>query len=163
VTALERYAVANVPGLTAPLSVRQFKIGQSNPTFLLVDGAGRRYVLRKKPGGQLVATAHMIEREYQVLKALKTVDFPVPTVYCLCEDTSIIGTPFYVRPRWLPPTQSVQALTSVRRLLDCMFRRSWSFWSAASWPTRGCRTSRPKIALSGMLGSACAQGSILLA
>ena len=77
--------------------MRQFKIGQSNPTFLLVDAAGRRFVLRKKPAGKLVATAHMIEREFMVLRALKKVDFPVPTVHCLCEDTSVIGTPFYVR------------------------------------------------------------------
>jgi aminoglycoside phosphotransferase (APT) family kinase protein len=98
VGALERYAVGCVPGLTLPLGVRQFKTGQSNPTFLLTDAAGHRYVLRKKPSGTLVATAHMIEREVQVLRALRVVDFPVPTVHCLCEDASVIGTPFYVRP-----------------------------------------------------------------
>lgn len=88
------------------------KAGQSNPTFLLTDGNGRKYVMRKQPPGkvvkdfsqsmarliivQLLATAHAVDREYRILKALKQTEVPVPTVFCLCEDTSVIGTKFYI-------------------------------------------------------------------
>jgi len=92
---LEDYLVKHVPGLTRPIKLRQFKVGQSNPTFLVIDGKEQRYVIRKKPTGKLVATAHMIEREFQILSALKKTGFPVPTVYSLCEDPNVIGTPFY--------------------------------------------------------------------
>ena len=93
---LENYLVAHLPNFIRPLTVRQFKVGQSNPTFLVLDGSNHRYVVRKKPSGKLVATAHMIEREFQVLKALKATDFPVPKVFVYCEDLAVIGTPFYV-------------------------------------------------------------------
>ena len=67
--ALERYLRAHLPGFEAPLSVQQFGGGQSNPTFLLTAGA-RRYVLRKKPPGQLLKSAHQVDREYRIMKAL---------------------------------------------------------------------------------------------
>lgn len=57
---------------------------------------GKLYVLRKKPPGQVLASAHAVEREFQVLAALKDTPVPVPTALCLCQDTSVIGTPFYV-------------------------------------------------------------------
>lgn len=76
-------------------SVRQFQGGQSNPTFLLESG-GSKYVLRKKPPGKLLPSAHMVEREYKVMAALKDTDVPVPEALHLCEDDSIIGTAFYV-------------------------------------------------------------------
>lgn len=101
--ALLSYLQTVVQGFPPPPStirVFQFGHGQSNPTFLLEvehNGTTNCYVLRKKPPGKLLQSAHAIEREYQVLAALgaKT-DIPVPKVYCMCNDPSIIGTPFYV-------------------------------------------------------------------
>ncbi|KAI8147441.1 kinase-like domain-containing protein [Fennellomyces sp. T-0311] len=96
--ALEDYLVKNVPGFTRPLEISQFKLGQSNPTYMLKDGKKQRYVMRKKPPGQLLSkTAHAVEREFRVLDALgRSSDVPVPKVYALCEDTSVLGTPFYI-------------------------------------------------------------------
>ena len=74
---------------------RQFQGGASNPTFLLTSAEGRRYVLRKKPPGQLLASAHQVDREYRVMKALEG-QVPVPRMRALCEDPEVIGTPFYV-------------------------------------------------------------------
>ena len=75
----------------------QFGFGQSNPTYQLTAADGSRFVLRKKPPGKLLSkTAHRVDREYQIIKALAQTDVPVPNVLCLCEDSSIIGTPFYI-------------------------------------------------------------------
>ena len=75
----------------------QFGFGQSNPTYQLTAADGTRYVLRKKPPGKLVSkTAHKVEREYRIIAALAGTDVPVPRAYCLCEDSGVIGTPFYV-------------------------------------------------------------------
>ncbi|MCD7455024.1 putative acyl-CoA dehydrogenase ibr3 [Datura stramonium] len=100
---LLRYASANVLGFpTNPsqFTVSQFGHGQSNPTFLIEVRSGtlaKRYVLRKKPYGNLLASAHAVEREYEVLHALSThTVVPVPKVFCLCTDSSVIGTPFYI-------------------------------------------------------------------
>jgi aminoglycoside phosphotransferase (APT) family kinase protein len=93
--ALHAWLSANVDGYSGPLSVRQFTGGASNPTYLLSAG-GARYVLRKKPPGQLLASAHQVDREYRVMKALGGVGFPVPTMRALCEDDAVIGTSFYV-------------------------------------------------------------------
>jgi aminoglycoside phosphotransferase (APT) family kinase protein len=82
-------------GFAGPLSVQQFGGGQSNPTFLL-SASGRRYVLRKKPPGQLLKSAHQVDREYRIMKALAATDVPVPKMHVLCEDESVIGTAFYV-------------------------------------------------------------------
>lgn len=92
---LHRYLADRLDGIGEHLTVRQFAAGQSNPTFLIESG-GRRYVLRKKPPGPLLPSAHMIEREYRILHALKGSTVPVPEVLLLCEDTAIIGTAFYV-------------------------------------------------------------------
>lgn len=80
------------------MTVRQFRYGQSNPTFLISTG-DREYVLRKKPPGKLLPSAHAVDREYRILKALGKTDVPVPQTYLLCEDDSIIGTAFYVMER----------------------------------------------------------------
>ncbi|XP_071499816.1 acyl-CoA dehydrogenase family member 10-like [Diadema antillarum] len=77
------------------LTVRKFKHGQSNPTYFLRCG-GRELVLRKKPPGKLLPMAHMVEREYEVMKALGGAGVPVPPLLGLCEDDSVLGTPFYV-------------------------------------------------------------------
>jgi aminoglycoside phosphotransferase (APT) family kinase protein len=84
-----------IPGLEGPLVLEQFKGGQSNPTFLITTGSGR-YVLRRKPPGKLLPSAHAVEREYRVMSALEGTDVPVPKMRGLCEDESVIGTAFYV-------------------------------------------------------------------
>jgi aminoglycoside phosphotransferase (APT) family kinase protein len=97
--ALDAWCQANIEDFGTGMEVRQFQGGASNPTFMLttqVAGAPRRYVLRKKPPGQLLASAHAVEREYKVMKALGSIDFPVPRMRALCEDPAVIGTNFYV-------------------------------------------------------------------
>ena len=100
---LQAYLHEAVPGYPgdAALDVRQFQHGQSNPTYLLRaaprgGGAARLYVLRKKPPGQVLSSAHAVEREHAVLAALARTDVPVPRVFCLCTDPAVLGTPFYV-------------------------------------------------------------------
>ncbi|KAJ3162128.1 hypothetical protein HDU86_005826 [Geranomyces michiganensis] len=96
--ALASYLVPRMPSLVLPLEIKQFEHGQSNPTYFLRDGRGQRYVLRKKPPGALLSqTAHAVEREHRVLRALaEHTAVPVPKVYTLCEDPAVLGTPFYV-------------------------------------------------------------------
>ena len=80
---------------SADVAVSALSGGQSNPTYLVDDGA-QRFVLRKKPPGALLASAHAIDREYRVMSALEGSDVPVPRMLGYCDDTSIVGTPFYV-------------------------------------------------------------------
>ena len=97
VARLTDYMTANVEDFRGPLSVLQFEGGQSNPTFHLADGNGRQYVLRKKPPGKLLPSAHQVDREYRVIKALSDhTDVPVPKPYALCQDDGVIGTAFYI-------------------------------------------------------------------
>jgi aminoglycoside phosphotransferase (APT) family kinase protein len=93
--ALARWLERNVEGYRGPLTVNQFKGGQSNPTFQLVT-PGKKYVLRKKPGGKLLPSAHAVDREYRVISALYPTGFPVARPYALCEDDSVLGAMFYV-------------------------------------------------------------------
>lgn len=93
--ALVRYLAHRLPGFAQGVVVRQFQGGQSNPTFHLATREGD-YVLRKKPPGKLVRSAHAVDREYRILAALAGTDVPVPTVRLLCEDPDVIGTIFYV-------------------------------------------------------------------
>ncbi|KAL2860841.1 phosphotransferase family protein [Aspergillus lucknowensis] len=94
---LESYITQHIPTIKPPLSIKQFGFGQSNPTYQLTDTTGSRYVLCKKPPGKLLSsTAHQVEREFRVLRALRDTDVPVPRVYGLCEDEGVIGTAFYV-------------------------------------------------------------------
>lgn len=93
--ALEPWLLACVPGYAGPLRVEQLSGGQSNPSFRL-STAGAQYVLRRKPFGPLLPSAHAVEREYRVLRALQGTGVPVPRVHGLCEDTGIIGAAFYV-------------------------------------------------------------------
>ena len=79
----------------APSVAKKFPTGQSNPTYL-IEAASGRYVLRRKPPGKLLKMAHMIEREFRVLKALEGVSYPAPRVLALCEDEGVIGTAFYL-------------------------------------------------------------------
>lgn len=93
--ALERWMADHVEGYAGPLTVNQFKGGQSNPTYELVT-PGARYVLRRKPPGKLLPSAHAVDREYKVISALGATGFPVPRTYGLCTDEAVIGTIFYV-------------------------------------------------------------------
>jgi aminoglycoside phosphotransferase (APT) family kinase protein len=93
--ALAAHLAERLPGFSGPLRVLQFEGGQSNPTFLLEAG-GARYVMRKKPPGKLLPSAHLIEREYRVMAALGATGVPVPQTLLLCEDPSVVGTAFYV-------------------------------------------------------------------
>jgi aminoglycoside phosphotransferase (APT) family kinase protein len=92
---LEHYLRDHMPNFRGPLTVRQFVGGQSNPTFML-ETPDARFVMRKKPPGTLLPSAHAVEREYRIIKALAATDVPVPRVHLLCEDADIIGTPFFV-------------------------------------------------------------------
>lgn len=93
--ALAGWMAAHVPDYAGPLTVEQFKGGLSNPTYKVVT-PGRSYVLRRKPPGQILKGAHAVEREARVLGALGGAGFPVARVYGLCEDTTVIGSAFYV-------------------------------------------------------------------
>lgn len=96
ITALERHLGAHLPGFRPPLSAERFAGGQSNPTYRLTGGDGTCYVLRKKPSGPLLPSAHAVEREYRVIVALRGSGVPVAPALLLCEDTAVIGTAFYV-------------------------------------------------------------------
>ena len=107
---LEPWLREKVPPFEGALSADKFAGGQSNPTFKLTAGA-QHYVLRRKPPGELLASAHAVDREFRVLHALAETDVPVPRVVALCEDDSLIGSMFYVmehlegRIFWDPPSQ----------------------------------------------------------
>lgn len=92
--AIERYLADHVDGFLGPIQISQFEGGQSNPTYFLHTGA-RDYVLRKKPPGQLLPSAHAVDREYRVMKALAG-SVPVPPMLAMCDDAAVIGTPFFV-------------------------------------------------------------------
>ncbi|MFN8926804.1 MAG: phosphotransferase [Rhodospirillales bacterium] len=93
--AVARWMAGAVPGFRGPLSVEQFRGGQSNPTFRLTSPSGR-YVLRRKPPGKLLPSAHAVDREHRVMTALGAAGIPVPPTYGLCEDEGVIGTAFFV-------------------------------------------------------------------
>jgi aminoglycoside phosphotransferase (APT) family kinase protein len=92
---LEAYLAQHLPEASGPLTVRQFKGGQSNPTYL-IETPARKLVLRRKPPGKLLPSAHAIDREYRVLQALARQNFPVAAPRLYCADESVIGTPFYL-------------------------------------------------------------------
>lgn len=92
---LAAWMQANVEGYEGPLEVRQFKGGQSNPTYQLVT-PNKKYVMRRKPPGKLLPSAHAVDREYKVISALYPTGFPVARSYGLCVDEDVIGTMFYV-------------------------------------------------------------------
>lgn len=93
--ALVAYLTEHIAGFGGDCRIRQFLGGQSNPTFLIEDTSGT-YVLRKKPPGQLLPSAHAVDREYRVISALADTAVPVPTSYVFCDDDSVIGQMFYV-------------------------------------------------------------------
>ena len=92
---LSDYLAEHIPGFTGPLTAEKFAGGQSNPTFKLTAG-DQHYVLRRKPPGELLKSAHAVDREFRVISALQSTEVPVPITYVLCEDDAIIGSMFYV-------------------------------------------------------------------
>lgn len=111
---LEHYLREHLPGFSGPVQAEQFKGGQSNPTYFVKARSGR-YVLRRKPPGPLLPSAHAIEREYRVTKSLHSVGFPVARPLLLCEEADVIGTAFYVmdfvegRVFWEPHAPGISA------------------------------------------------------
>src|ERR1700712_5950471 len=97
IAALTAWLEQHLEGFRGPLSVEMFKGGQSNPTYKL-NTPGGSYVMRAKPGpvAKLLPSAHAVEREFAVMSGLHGTDVPVPRMYCLCEDESVIGRAFYV-------------------------------------------------------------------
>ena len=95
VARLEAYLAGKVPGFAGPLRVKQFRGGQSNPTYLLETPA-RRYVLRRKPPGKLLPSAHAVDREYRAIAALHAQGFPVAEPVVYCAEEAVVGTAFYV-------------------------------------------------------------------
>lgn len=92
---LSSYLEANIDGFKGPLTAEKFPGGQSNPTFKITAASGQ-YVLRRKPPGELLKSAHAVDREFQVMSALTNTDVPVAKAYHLCDDDSIIGSMFYL-------------------------------------------------------------------
>ncbi len=133
VPALERYLRDHVAGFPGPLAVEQFKGGQSNPTFRLTAGSGQ-YVLRRKPPGKLLPSAHAVDREYRVMTALAGTDVPVPRTHCLCEDPAVLGTSFFImdcvpgRVLWDPalpglaPTERAAVFAEMNRVIAALHR-----------------------------------------
>ena len=135
---LETHLAATVPGFAGPLAVRQFKGGQSNPTYLLETPA-RRYVLRRKPPGKLLPSAHAVDREFRVIGALHAQGFPVPDAVLYCADEGVVGTAFYVmgyvegRVFWEPhmPGASAAERTAVYDAMNATIARLHAFDPAA--------------------------------
>ena len=92
---LGAWLARNVADCRAPVSVEQFKGGQSNPTYLVRSANGLRLVIRRKPPGKLLPSAHAVDREFRIISALGATDVPVARAHALCLDEAVIGTPFY--------------------------------------------------------------------
>ena len=128
---LAGYLELYVEGFSGPLTAKKFAGGQSNPTFL-IDAASGKYVLRRKPSGELLKSAHAVDREYKVMSALAETDVPVAKAYHLCEDESIIGSMFYLmefidgRVMWDPalpeatPTDRAAIYAEMNRVLAAL-------------------------------------------
>jgi aminoglycoside phosphotransferase (APT) family kinase protein len=135
---LADYVAQHLPAVGAPLAVRQFKGGQSNPTYL-IETPTRRLVLRRKPPGKLLPSAHAVDREYRVLQALAREGFPVARPRLYCADESVIGTPFYImdfvdgRVFWEPamPQSTPADRTAVYDAMNATLARLHSFDPAA--------------------------------
>ncbi len=114
-TRLAAWMKDHVAGFSGELQVEKFKGGQSNPTFMLSAG-DRKYVMRRKPPGKLLPSAHAVDREYKVITALAKTDVPVARTYALCEDDSVVGTMFYImdcvdgRIMWDPALPGMSAV-----------------------------------------------------
>ncbi|WP_170330115.1 phosphotransferase family protein [Ruegeria arenilitoris] len=124
--AVDTYLSTHLPGYRGPLEATKFEVGQSNPTFLL-QTPEKAYVLRRKPPGTLLKSAHAVDREFRVQTALADSAVPVPRMYLLCQDDSVIGSDFYVMERlegrvFLEPTMSGENKETRSAVLDEMNR-----------------------------------------
>lgn len=95
IPSLQAYMEENVENFSGPIELKQFKGGQSNPTYL-IETPQQKYVLRRKPPGKLLKSAHAVDREYRIVTALQETDVPVAKTYALCTDDEVIGTWFYI-------------------------------------------------------------------
>ncbi len=114
---LRAYLAAHMDGIGEDIALHQFAIGQSNPTYMVSTG-DREFVLRKKPPGTLLPSAHAVDREYRVITALYDTPVPVPKTYLLCEDDDVLGTAFFVMdkvPGRVLDDQSIPAFTPSER------------------------------------------------
>jgi len=148
VARLEQYLKEKVAGFQGPLTVEQFKGGQSNPTFKLKT-PGKHYVLRRKPAGKLLASAHAVDREYKVITALQGSDVPVAKTHVLCEDDSVIGTAFYVmdcvegRIMWDPalpgmePAERTAIFTEMNRVIAALHQVDYATRGLADYGKPG--------------------------
>jgi aminoglycoside phosphotransferase (APT) family kinase protein len=135
---LEVYLNTSVTGFAGPVTIRQFKGGQSNPTYL-IETPARRYVLRRKPPGKLLPSAHAVDREFRVITALWAQDFPVARPLHYCDDASVVGTPFYLmdfvegRVFWEPgiPEATVATRAAIYDSVNSTLARLHSFDPAA--------------------------------
>lgn len=130
---LAEYMRQHVDNFNGPIEVEQFKGGQSNPTYLIHAG-GKRYVMRKKPPGKLLPSAHAVDREYRVITALHPTDVPVAQTYALCTDEGVIGTAFYLmdyiegRIFWDPalpgmkPAERAAIFDEINRVITALHR-----------------------------------------
>jgi len=126
INAVQRYLEENLQGFQGPLEVEKFAVGQSNPTYHLRT-PGRSYVLRRKPPGVLLKSAHAVDREFRVQSALAGSKVPVPEMYLLCEDDAVIGSAFYVMEYrdgrgFMDPTMKDEDNTTRSAVLDEMNR-----------------------------------------
>ena len=150
VTALAVWLQANVPGFAGPLTLEQFKGGQSNPTFKLITPT-KAYVMRAKPGpaAKLLPSAHMIEREYAVMAALAKAAMPVPRMLALCADEAVIGRAFFVmemvdgRVLWDPalpgmtPAERGAIFDEMNRVIACLHKVDFAAIGLADYGKAG--------------------------
>ncbi len=138
VVRLEAYLTANAKGFKGPLSVKQFRGGQSNPTYMLETPA-RKYVLRRKPPGKLLPSAHAVDREFRAISALYPQGFPVAEPVVYCADETVAGTAFYVmsyvegRVIWVPdmPDSDPQERAAVFDAMNATLAQLHSYDPAA--------------------------------
>jgi aminoglycoside phosphotransferase (APT) family kinase protein len=135
---LQAYLAARLPDFHGPVRVRQFKGGQSNPTYL-IETPARCYVLRRKPPGKLLPSAHAVDREFRVIDALHSQGFPVAAPLMYCKDPEVAGTPFYLaayvegRVVWEPhmPEAAPSERAAVYDAMNATLARLHSFDPAA--------------------------------
>jgi aminoglycoside phosphotransferase (APT) family kinase protein len=135
---LESYLSERLHDFAGPLALRQFKGGQSNPTYL-IETPARSYVLRRKPPGKLLPSAHAVDREYRVIGALHAQQFPVAQPLLYCDDSAVVGTPFYLmahvagRVIWEPhiPNASAKERGAIYDAMNATLARLHSFEPAA--------------------------------
>ena len=145
VSALERYMRGRIDGIEPPFRVRQFRGGQSNPTYYIETSSGP-FVLRRKPPGHLLPSAHAIEREHQVMTALQGSGVAVPKTHLLCEDINIIGTPFFIMEyvdghpisdATLPDRPAEERRAIFRSMIEMLARLHSVDWRAAGLANYG--------------------------